>query len=76
MEAHFEDRVGRATAPLLAKMDAIKDSLSAEIRAYATIKSESDKAKELRVQRMHWVVATAIAVAGFMVALGKVTGHL
>ncbi|MEO7117298.1 MAG: hypothetical protein ABIZ18_15765 [Caldimonas sp.] len=85
MEAHFEDRVGRATEPLLAKMDsmkgsmdALKDSLSAEIRAFATVKTEADKVKELRGQRTRWVVGTflgtSVSVVGLMVVLAKAFG--
>ena len=83
MEAHIDDRISRVSQPVLAKLDsvqakldAVQASLGAKIDAIAQVKSETEKAAELRAQRARWIAGTAVAAAGATLAILKALGYL
>ena len=54
-----------------AKLDGLQSSLGSKIDAMALLKSETEKAAELRMQRVRWIAGTAIAAVTAPLAVLK-----
>lgn len=78
MEAHIDGRI-QVAQPILAKLDALQvgtaarfdalqSSLGSKIDAMAQVRSETEKAAELRSQRARWITGTAVAAVGVTLA--------
>ncbi len=83
MEAHIDSRISQVAQPILAKLDsvqsalnAVQSTLGAKIDAMAQVKSETEKAVELRSQRARWITGTAVAAIGATLATLKAMGYL
>ena len=59
MEAHFEDRVTRATVPVVAEMRAMKGELSAKLDAFSS-KVDVFAQATLKAINRRWIVGTLI----------------
>ncbi len=91
MEARIDGRISQVAQPILAKLDALQTSTSARFDALQTslgskidamgqVKSETEKAAEVRAQRFRWITTTAVAATVTAVsatlAILKALGYL
>lgn len=59
-----------------AKLDSLQGSLGSKIDAMAQIKSETEKAADVRAQRLRWIAGTAVAAVTATLAVLKAAGLL
>jgi len=77
MEAHFEDRVTRATLPVVAEMRAMKGELSAKLDAYSSkVDAFTQINSEKTTNRRSIVTLVLGSIALFFTASGVTIGAL
>ncbi len=87
MEAHIDGRISQVAQPILAKLDALQlgtsarfdalqSSLGSKIDAIAQIKTETERAAELRSTRARWAIGTAVGAVTATLAILKALGYL
>lgn len=83
MEAHFEDRVTRATVPVVAEMRAMKGELLAKLDAFSSKVDVFAQANSEKAINRRWIVGTLIGgfalvftASGVTVGVLKALGYL
>jgi hypothetical protein len=74
MDAHIDHRVNAAMQPILARLESMQTVLVGKIDAALIEKANSEKAKDNRVRLGQWVIGSAIATTGVLLAGLKAFG--
>ena len=73
MDAHIDQQINLATAPVLARLDALSSEIKSglavnngKLDAIVLIKSDADRVKELRAQRNRWIAGYVVTLVAYL----------
>jgi len=76
LKQYIAMEIAQATQPLIAKMDSVQGTLSAQIQAIAQVKTQTDAERDRRSQLVRWVIGTVLGSVATTVTVLKIVGLL